>query len=311
MSNNFRPKDYDEYFGQPKIINNLQIYIASAIKRETNLDHIILSGASGMGKTSLAYLIANVLKRKIHILNGPTIQKQSDVISVLTALKEFDVLFIDEVHCISKEIFELLYPVIEDNKINILIGKDYNSKVINIKLPKFTLIVATTEIDRLPVPFINRFPISFELQDYTDEQMAQISLNTAHKLNLPISIDICTKLGEYGRKTPRILNNLMKRIHDFYIFEEIDKIDETFINYVLKRMDIYECGLTKSEINYLNILNDWNVLGVESIAHHLNLPISTIIKTIEPYLIKNNLITKKSRGRALTQKGFQVIRLIK
>ncbi|WP_026389825.1 Holliday junction branch migration DNA helicase RuvB [[Acholeplasma] multilocale] len=308
MSNQFRPVKWSEYLGQTKIIENLKIYVQAAIKQEKVLDHMIIHGPSGMGKTSLAYLIAKILKTKIHILNGPSIQKPSDLISVLSSIKEHHIVFIDEVHAVNKDIMELLYPVLEDNKLNIIIGKEYNSKVINIKLPAFTLITATTEINKIPYPLLNRFSINLELVSYTSQEIGVIAQNTAFKLDLPIDESICWQIAEYSRQTPRICINLIKRINDYYITGNYQIEDLESLNKILLQMGIYKFGITEQELRYLKILDENRVMGIEAASQILNVPIPTLITNIEPILLRCGLIVRGIRGRQITNKGIEYLK---
>lgn len=307
MSNEFRPDDFEGYIGQENVIANLKIIIESAKLRNKNIDHILLHGPSGIGKTSLAYLISKVMKKKIIILNGTSLQKPSDIISPLTSIKENEFIFIDEIHSVSKEVMEVLYPVIEDNKMSIIIGKDYNSKVVNVKLPPFTIICATTQINKLPQPFLNRFPINFHLSKYKESEIAQIISKNSLKLNLKLNDQIALYMAGFTKLNPRISVNLLKRIYDYYLIENPIELNIEYLNDVLTKMNIYKFGLTNLDINYLNILKFRKIVGVESINQILDSTISTIINNIEPNLIKNNLIKKTFRGRELTEFGKEYL----
>ncbi|AVN63801.1 Holliday junction branch migration DNA helicase RuvB [Mesoplasma florum] len=303
MSNNFRPSKWSEYIGQEKAIKNLKICIESSIKQNKVLDPIIFSGPSGMGKTSLAYLLSKILKTKIHIVNGPSLQRPSDLISVLTSIKENQILFIDEVHSVSKDIMEVLYPVLEENKLSIIIGKEYNSKIVNIKLPNFTIITATTEINKLPFPFLNRFLIQFELEGYNHDDLTKIIINTFNKLEYKIEIEQAKIIAKFSRLVPRVAINLVKRIYDFLITEKIKDLSEKNLIWVFKQMGLYEYGLNEKDLDYLFTLLENNTLSLDSLAQIINVPNQTILNNMEPIFLKERLIIKTGRGRQLTNKG--------
>ncbi|WP_027063265.1 Holliday junction branch migration DNA helicase RuvB [Mesoplasma seiffertii] len=306
-NNNFRPQTWNEFLGQTQIISNLKIYVESAKQQNKALDHLLIHGSSGMGKTSLAFLISKVMKSKLHILNGPSIQKPSDLIAVLTALKPKDILFIDEVHAISKEVLEILYPVLEDNKLNLVIGKDYNSKIINVALPEFTIICATTEIYKLSYPLINRFPIHFQIMDYSLSELSQIIKNAARRIDLQLSIDSCEFIATYCRSTPRIAINLVNRIKDYIVTKHIDCTDIVNLKDIFKQMGLFPYGLTNKDVEYLKALQQHKSLGVESLAQVLDIPVSTIVQNIEPLLIRTQLVLRTLRGRVITEKGLSYI----
>lgn len=307
----FRPSKWKEFLGQTQIVANLQVYVAAASKQQTVIDHILLHGPSGMGKTSLAYLLAKVLKVKMHYLNGPSLQKPSDVISVLSGIKENQILFIDEVQAVSKEVLEVLYPVLEDNKISLIIGKDYNSKLINLKLPPFTLIGATTELNKLPFPFINRFPINFELQRYSNEELSQIVLKTAEKFALSLDNQTAVVIAQHARDTPRIAINLVKRIFDFSISSDTTIIDEKYVLSTFQQMGIFKYGLTTKDLEYLELLWENNVLGLENLSQLLSTSTVHILTFIEPLLLKQKLIFRTAKGRKITEIGKEYLFNIK
>ncbi|KAF5295331.1 hypothetical protein FQR65_LT19907 [Abscondita terminalis] len=308
--NGIGPKKFEDYIGQKNIVDNLKIIIDSCEKRKETLDHIMLHGSSGIGKTSLAYLISEVLKTKIIILNGTNLVKPSDIISPLTSIKENQILFIDEIHASSKEVLEVLYPVLEDNKISVIFGKDYNSKVINIKLPKFTIICATTEINKLASPFINRFPINFYLENYTQDEISEIIFKNSKKLNFNIDRRISFLLADYTKFNPRISLNLLKRIYDYYVVGEISEVDENNLYLILNKLNIYKYGLTIQDLKYLQIVKENVCIGLDSINQIMDTNVSTIVNIIEPNLIKHNLIRKSSKGRSITEKAISYLKNI-
>lgn len=268
---------------------------------------MIFHGGSGLGKTSLAYLIALELNKKIYVLNGASLQKPSDIISPLTTLKEGEILFIDEVHAVSKEVLEVLYPVLEDNKINLIIGKEYNSKIINVNLPNFTLITATTEINKLSSPFINRFPINFIFENYSQAEIAEIVTLKCKKFNLLLTTEVCNFIALHCKNNPRIAVNLLKRIYDFIIIQAPRIISTSFIKEVLQQLNIFKYGLTSQDMSYLKILGANKYLGFESIKQILNLPGNFVLNSIEPNLLINGLIIKTGKGRRITDRGVELL----
>ncbi|WP_338971132.1 Holliday junction branch migration DNA helicase RuvB [Spiroplasma endosymbiont of Panorpa germanica] len=303
----FRPRNWKEYFGQENIINNLKVYVSSAKIQGKSLDNILIHGPSGMGKTSLAYLISKVMGQKIHILNGPSLQKPSDLISTLTSIKEKEILFIDEIHAVTKEVLEILYPVLEENKLSVIIGKDYNSKVINLKIPDITIIVATTELNKLPFPFSNRFAINLHLKNYNVIEISQIILNASEKIGLKLTDKLAVFLANHCKQVPRVAINILKRIYDYIIYEENEVITEERLKNILAKMNIYDYGLTDIDINYLLILKEYQPIGIETISHIASTPISVILSVIEPPLLIQNLIKRTSKGRMLTDSGLTVL----
>ncbi|ARU91604.1 Holliday junction DNA helicase RuvB [Spiroplasma clarkii] len=259
------------------------------------------------GKTSLAYLIAYELSKKIYILNGTALQKPSDIISPLTSIKEGEIIFIDEVHAVSKEVLEVLYPVLEDNKINLIIGKEYNAKIINVNLPQFTLIVATTEINKLTAPFINRFPINFIFASYSIPEISKILAIQSQKMNLNLDAQLFEFLATHCKNNPRIAVNLLKRVHDFLIIEKPVSLNLEYLKTVLRRLDIYKYGLSSLDLAYLKILKENQSLGLESLKQILNLQYGYILNSIEPNLLVNGLIIKTQKGRQITDRGVLLL----
>jgi len=308
----YRPVKFEDYIGQSQLIRNLKLYISAAKQLAKPLDHLLIYGNSGMGKTALANLIAAVMNVKLHLLNGTSLQKPSDIISVLTNLKANEIIFIDEVHAVSRDVLELLYPAIEDGKINIIFGKEYNAKNLNIKLPPFTLIVATTEVNELPLPFYNRFSIVFKLESYTQTEVGQIIYNLASFLNLPLTLASANYLASFTRNNPRNATNITKRIYDFYLTKTISELNSlTEIKKVMNQLGLYENGLTFDDLEYLSLLEKNKVLGLENLSYLLNIPIKILRQMVEPLLIKENYILRTNKGRMITQKGIEILTKIK
>ncbi|WP_338969172.1 AAA family ATPase [Spiroplasma endosymbiont of Labia minor] len=281
INNNDRPENWKDFFGQTKIINNLKVIIESSIKENKQIDHILIHGGSGMGKTSLAILISKVANKKIHILNVSALQKPSDLIAVLTTIKEGEFIFIDEINAVEKELIETLYPVLEDGYINLIIGKEYNSKIVHVKLPSFTMITASTEITKIAKPFLNRFPIHVQLEPYNIENITCIIQNKAYKTEININPNECSYLALYARKTPRIAISLMNRLFDYFVVKKISDFSKNSIDVVLNNLDIHKFGLTNIDMNYLNLLMKRQPLGLETLSQIMNLPFATISNNIE------------------------------
>jgi len=302
-----QPRDFSEYIGQTNIINNLKVFLESAKIRKTSLDHILLYGNSGHGKTTLAHLIAQHMNQEMIKLNGPSLQKPSDIISPLTALKENEFLFIDEVHAVTKEVLEVIYPVLESNELSVILGKDYNSKVINIKLKPFTFICATTEINKLPLPFLNRFSIHLNLEPYKKSDITKIVSNYSSRIKFEIPKELCNFISEFTKNNPRVAINIVKRIYDYFLILKPEELNKKFLISTLNKMDIYKYGLNRTDVRYLEILNKNGILGLDSISQIIDLPQTIIMSTIEPILIRNGLIGKTFRGRKITDKGVKFL----
>ncbi|WP_342269409.1 Holliday junction branch migration DNA helicase RuvB [Spiroplasma endosymbiont of Aspidapion aeneum] len=304
---NLRPTNFSEFIGQEQTKKNLDIFIKSSIKQKKALDHIMIHGPSGLGKTSLAHIVGKQLNKKLFYLNGTSLQKPSDIISPLTKIKENEIIFIDEIHAINRDVIETLYPVLEDNFLSIIIGKDYNSKAINIKIPKFTLIGATTEINKIPEPFLNRFPIIFYLTNYTNDEIEKIVKNSCKKIAMNIEDEAILKISTYCKQNPRIANNLIQRVYDFYIMKDLNIIAKKDINNILYELGIFKYGLSTIELDYLKILENKKSISINTISQILNIPTKTLEINVEPILIKLNFIEKSTIGRKITSAGIEYI----
>lgn len=301
-----RPKTLKEFQGKKSIKKNLEIYINGALKRNDVLDHCLLYGPPGVGKTSLANIIANELKQKIRIIQGPEIQDKNDIINILYSLGDKNILFIDEIHSINPKCFEILYSAMEDFKINVEIGKDFNKKITSINVPKFTLVGATTKIGNLPNPFEERFGILINVLEYENHEIEKILKYTLkmYEKNLSINEDIIKFIASRSKGVPRVAKRLLSRYLD-HIDNHDKKISEIF-----ESIGIYENGLEDLDIRYLQILKENKKLGLKTICQLLNVDEKTLLDKIEPFLIKNMYINKTSSGRILTNKGTEFLKKI-
>ena len=254
-----RPDSFDEYIGQTDVKENIKVFVSAAKMRETSLDHVLLYGPPGLGKTTLAHIIANELGSNIKTASGPTIEKSGDLAAILSTLEPNDVLFIDEIHRIPRYIEEILYSAMEDFKLDIIIGGEGQSRNIKIDLPPFTLVGATTRAGDLTAPLRDRFGIVSKLEFYTNEELSQIVKRSARVLGLEIDDDAAYEIAKRSRKTPRIANRLLKRVSDFALVDGNGVIDLNIVKSSLKRLKIDESGLDSTDIEYLmSIINKFN-----------------------------------------------------
>ena len=280
--------------------------------RGTNLDHVLLYGPPGLGKTTLAHIIANELGSNIKTASGPTIEKSGDLAAILSTLEPNDVLFIDEIHRIPRYIEEILYSAMEDFKLDIIIGGEGQSRNIKIDLPPFTLVGATTRAGDLTAPLRDRFGIISKLEFYTNEELSQIVKRSARVLNLEIEDDAAYEIAKRSRKTPRIANRLLKRVSDFALVNGDGVISLDIVKTSLKRLKIDESGLDSTDIEYLmSIINKFNggPVGIESIASSIGEEATTIEDVIEPFLLQEGYVKRTSRGRIITEKTYKEFKI--
>lgn len=305
-----RPESLDEYVGQREIKENLRVFIKSALMREESLDHILLYGPPGLGKTTLAYIIANELGSNIKTASGPSIEKTGDLAAILSTLEEGDVLFIDEIHRIPRYIEEVLYPAMEDYYLDIIVGTEGSSRNIKINLPHFTLVGATTRAGDLSSPLRDRFGIIAKLNYYTEEELYQIIKRTSKVLDTPITDDAARELASRSRGTPRIANRLFKRVRDFALVKGNGKIDLDITKEALTRLHIDELGLDKTDHDLLlAIINKFNggPVGIEALSSSIGEEVTTIEDVYEPYLLQTGLLKRTTRGRMVTDKAYEAL----
>lgn len=302
-----RPKTLDEYIGQEKVKENLKIYMDAAIGRGEPLDHVLLYGPPGLGKTTLAGIIANQMGVQIRITSGPAIEKPGDLAALLTNLNDGDVLFIDEIHRLSRSVEEVLYPAMEDSAIDIIIGKGPSARSIRLDLKRFTLVGATTRAGQLTAPLRDRFGVVLRLELYTPYELAQIVKRNAGILGIAIDEDGALEIASRSRGTPRIANRLLKRTRDFAQVVGSGMITEQDARLALARMEIDELGLDNIDRLLLTtMINNYNggPVGLETIAAAIGEEAVTIEDVYEPYLMQIGFLGRTPRGRVVTNAGY-------
>ncbi|PPK62438.1 Holliday junction branch migration DNA helicase RuvB [Malaciobacter marinus] len=308
---NLRPSSWDDYIGQEKIKKNLKVFIEASKKREEALDHILFYGPPGLGKTTLSYLISNEMNSNIKITAGPMIEKSGDLAAILTNLEEGDILFIDEIHRLSPAVEEILYPAMEDYRLDIIIGSGPAAQTVKIDLPRFTLIGATTRAGMLSNPLRERFGMHFRMQFYNNEELAKIIQKASVKLNKVCEDDAALEISRRSRGTPRVALRLLRRVRDFAEVENEDTIIKQRCNYALDELGVNDSGFDEMDINLLELLvsNKGKPMGLSTIAAALSEDEGTIEDAIEPYLLANGFIERTARGRVASVKTYEMFRL--
>ncbi len=302
-----RPKVLEDYIGQEKVKENLSVYIQAAKQRNEPLDHVLLYGPPGLGKTTLAGIIANEMGVNFRVTSGPAIEKPGDLAALLTNLSEGDVLFIDEIHRLSRAVEEVLYPAMEDNELDIIIGKGPSARSIRLELQKFTLVGATTRAGQLSAPLRDRFGMIFRLDMYTPEELAKIVNRSAGILDMEISEKGAAEIASRSRGTPRIANRFLKRTRDFAQIMGNGNITEEIAKVALSRMDIDELGLDAIDRLILTtMIKNYNggPVGLETIAAAIGEETVTIEDVYEPFLLQAGFIARTPRGRCVTPAGY-------
>lgn len=303
-----RPDSLDEYIGQTDVKENIRVFIKAALMRNVNLDHVLLYGPPGLGKTTLAHIIANEMGSSIKTASGPTIEKSGDLAAILSTLEPNDILFIDEIHRIPRYIEEILYSAMEDYKLDIIIGTEGQTRNIKIDLPPFTLVGATTRSGDLSAPLRDRFGIIFKLEFYSIDELSLIVKRTSRVINVKIEEEAAKEIAYRSRKTPRISNRLLKRVSDFALVDGEGVITLDLTKKALKRLKIDDSGLDNTDIEYLlSIINKFNggPVGIESIATSIGEEQTNVEDVIEPYLLQEGYVKRTSRGRVVTEKTYK------
>ncbi len=307
IDNALRPRQFSEYVGQEKLKQNLGLFIEAAKKRGENIDHVLLYGSAGLGKTTLAHIIAREMGVNIRVTSGPAIEKVGDLGSILTNLEPGDVLFIDEIHRLNKNIEEILYPAMEDFKLDIIIGKGPAARTIQLDLPRFTLIGATTKLGSLSQPLRNRFGSTHKLEFYTPNEIGKIITRSATLLNITLLPEGAETVAKASRQTPRVANRLLKRVRDYAEVHGNSTITQELAKKALELFEVDHLGLEPTDKLILETLIDryqGGPAGIQSLAALTGEEAGTIEEVYEPYLIQLGFLTRTPRGRVVTEEGY-------
>ncbi len=302
-----RPQNFSEFIGQKKVVDNIDLMVKSALVRKTGMDHVLLSGPPGLGKTSLAMLIAKSLGSELHLVSGPAIEKKGDLAAVLTNLKPRDVLFIDEIHRLHITVEELLYSAMEDFRLDILIGQGASARTMQIDLSSFTLIGATTRSGLLSNPLRDRFMAHLNFDYYEPDMIAIIIMNNAKKMGIELSVDAKNQIARRSRGTPRIANRILRRVRDFALVSGTHKVETKEVTAALNLLDIDDLGLDSMDRKILTVMKSYysgGPVGIDALSATLGEDKQTIEEVYEPYLLKQGLILRTPRGRVLSEQAI-------
>lgn len=309
--NLLRPSCFDDYPGQNQVKNNLQVYVKAACKRKKPLDHVVLHGPPGLGKTTLAHIIAKELDAPFYNTSGPSIDRPGNLAGILVGLKEGDILFIDEIHRLPIQVEEVLYSAMEDFSIDLIVGQGQTARTVNLPVAPFTLIGATTRLSSLSRPFLSRFGIQEKLDFYDDKALFEIIKRSSQILSISIEDSGAYDLATRSRGTPRIANRLLKRVNDFAMIENKKSIDSEIVAYALGRLNIDKWGLDKMDRQILSVIGQkysGGPVGIETIAVTLGEERATLEEVYEPFLVHSDFIVRTPRGRCLSSKARKIIK---
>ncbi len=309
-----RPSNFSEYIGQKKIMANIELMVQSSKMRSAALDHLLLAGPPGLGKTSLGLLLAKEMGAQMHMISGPGVEKKGDLAAVLTNLQRGDLLFIDEIHRLPIAIEEILYSAIEDFRLDIIIGQGASARTMQIDLEPFTLIGATTRSGLLSNPLRDRFQASFHFDFYNSEELALIIQNNTQKLSLSLDQEAIFEISKRSRGTPRIANRILRRVRDFIVVKGSAQGTLPDVMKAMQLLDIDHCGLDQMDRKILTVMRDYysnGPVGIEALSATLAEDKSTIEEVYEPYLLKEGFLIRTPRGRALTEKALQFLAEVK
>ena len=308
QENSLRPTRLSEYIGQAKAKGNLEIFIQAAKLRQEPLDHVLLYGPPGLGKTTLSRIIANEMNVNIRTTSGPAIEKPGDLAALLTNLQENDILFIDEIHRMNRTVEEILYPAMEDYAIDIIIGKGPSANSIRLDLPRFTLVGATTRAGSLSAPLRDRFGVSLRLELYTPQELAMIVTRSADILDVPIDREGAMEIARRSRGTPRIANRMLRRVRDFAQVRAAGVITQSVADAALTELEVDELGLDSIDRRMLRAIMEFyggGPVGLDTLAATINEDTVTLEDMYEPYLMQQGFLTRTPRGRCVTQKAYE------
>lgn len=309
-----RPKTFTDFFGQEKLKENLKIFIDAAQKRKEPLEHILFYGPPGLGKTTLSHIIAHETKANIRVTSGPAIERTGDLASILTNLENGDILFIDEVHRLSKPVEEALYPAMEEYCLDIIVGKGPSARTLRLELPQFTIIGATTRVGLLSSPLRSRFGTTFRLGFYLDQDLAKIVKRSAELLSFPIDTQATKEIARRSRGTPRIANKLLRRTRDFAQVRGKKRITQKIVEEALLMLEVDMLGLDQSDRRLLYAIiekHDGGPVGIETIAAIISEDIGTIVDVYEPFLMQIGFLKRTPRGRIATRKAYQHLGMVR
>lgn len=308
IETSLRPQYLKDYIGQEKVKQNLKIYIEAAKQRKESLDHVLLYGPPGLGKTTLAGIIANEMGVNLKVTAGPAIEKPGEMAAILNNLQEGDILFVDEIHRLNRQVEEVLYPAMEDYVIDIIIGKGATARSIRIDLPKFTLVGATTRAGMLSAPLRDRFGVVNRLEFYTTDELLQIIKGSAGKLNVEIDDEGARELARRSRGTPRLANRLLKRVRDFAQIKYDGKITREVTDFALDLLEVDKLGLDNTDRQIImTLINNFNggPVGLDTLAVSVGEDSGTLEDVYEPYLVQNGLILRTPRGRVASDEAYR------